>query len=740
MFSLKPRQIMPIENTPAPADIEDLGALKSNNQSAKNITITQQKSSTAKRKYAEITADKETSGNWLDILGPPPKYGNSKSEFITWLNYHKRKWQIQLASRKQDKRDLAKSQDVFRSNAVPGNISRSITDFVHKSATSRAQKPWQIINICDTNMAGQFKMWILVENDLYAVSLKMTRTFYVNQLKPPEKESVLCRKANKHLPRSQCAYNLYEYSMPEDVFQKHQNEIMNEFSNANVEGVYELNVPLMFSLLMKLGCVCSLKKTSKFKGFDSFEVNELESRNDVEYLTTNTTKTIFLFIHFNATKMIIGMFQSASNTVQVFVLDSVRNSNMPNLSNLLNAEREKRVNAGIGEEFLPSASQKFDIKVETNEAKVYKALERSLSAYKDEKRGATMILLQSNIDDTELKENVPTLDEFPIVKFNVAEKAGLFNCLDWQKVAAKHMIGHFMNSITIFANMVEQSRYYQVPIGNLPKDASLYACDLFYARHLYKSNYVLWCSPTSIPDLGGKQYDDYRLIQNSAENGSNICVQMNNPGFYQNICLDLEITSLSISALLQLTKINEFEGASAVNFSAAPQTSLEQMMTGDMGTGIYSSYYDEAALCLSSLRIMKSMVQYWLKDIALYGNAFADMQVIHFYRWLQSPGSLLYDPAIRRTLQSYMKKLCLLLVNELKRLGAHVVYADLSRIIVCTNKFELEDALNYLKYLLSNTQSKDLFSTIHIEPSKIWNVLLWQDSVRFILNILFFKD
>jgi DNA polymerase epsilon subunit 1 len=72
------------------------------------------------------------------------------------------------------------------------------------------------------------------------------------------------------------------------------------------------------------------------------------------------------------------------------------------------------------------------------------------------------------------------------------------------------MIGHYMNSNTILANMIEQARYFQVPIGNLPKDSSLYACDLFCARHLYRNNYVLWCSPTSIPDLGGKQFDDYR--------------------------------------------------------------------------------------------------------------------------------------------------------------------------------------------------------------------------------------
>lgn len=87
------------------------------------------------------------------------------------------------------------------------------------------------------------------------------------------------------------------------------------------------------------------------------------------------------------------------------------------------------------------------------------------------------------------------------------------------------------------------------------------------------------------------------------ESSGQLSVHVNTPGYYQNICLDMEITSLSISALLQLTKINEFEGASSVNFSVAPQTSLEQMIAGDMGSAIFSSYYDEAALTLPALKL-----------------------------------------------------------------------------------------------------------------------------------------
>lgn len=53
---------------------------------------------------------------------------------------------------------------------------------------------------------------------------------------------------------------------------------------------------------------------------------------------------------------------------------------------------------------------------------MFKGLDKALSAYKDGKHGATLVLIQSNIDESELKQNVPMLDEFPLIKFNVAEK------------------------------------------------------------------------------------------------------------------------------------------------------------------------------------------------------------------------------------------------------------------------------------------------------------------------------
>ena len=43
--------------------------------------------------------------------------------------------------------------------------------------------------------------------------------------------------------------------------------------------------------------------------------------------------------------------------------------------------------------------------------------------YKDEKRGSTVILMQSNMDELELRENMPIVDTFPIVKLHIQEKS-----------------------------------------------------------------------------------------------------------------------------------------------------------------------------------------------------------------------------------------------------------------------------------------------------------------------------
>jgi DNA polymerase epsilon subunit 1 len=416
-------------------DIEEIGCTKSQRDANKPILISknaQTNSSTkqsSKRKHDEsMPAQRQILVNWRDIIGAPPaSLGKTRRDMIQWLEFHKSKWSIQIEARKlrkQGQKSIGDQQHQQQTHAAANTgATRNLTTFIQKSMHTRFQKPWEIICISETSQLGILKMWTLVGTDLYAVNVNVPRSFYVNQIKPLDKESSLCVRSTKHLPRSQPSYNLYHYSIPENIFQKHQNDIMSEFSNPNVEGIYEMGVPLLFRALINLGCQCGPKKETKKTDLDSYALKELEMKNEATYLSNaNALKLLYIFAHFSSSKLMVGFFIPGSNSAQVFVLDTVRTNNMPNMNNLFNAELEKRSKIGISSDLLPNANYKFEIKIETNETKIYKALDRALAAYKDEKRGATYIALQSNIDDVELRESVPIIDDFPIVKINVKEK------------------------------------------------------------------------------------------------------------------------------------------------------------------------------------------------------------------------------------------------------------------------------------------------------------------------------
>lgn len=76
---------------------------------------------------------------------------------------------------------------------------------------------------------------------------------------------------------------------------------------------------------------------------------------------------------------------------------------------------------------------------------------------------------------------------------------------------------------------LDPRRYFHIPIGNLPEDISTFGSDLFFARHLQRHNHLLWLSPTSRPDLGGREADDNRLVMEFEDQAT---VEINSSGCY----------------------------------------------------------------------------------------------------------------------------------------------------------------------------------------------------------------
>ncbi|XP_060084893.1 DNA polymerase epsilon catalytic subunit A-like, partial [Ylistrum balloti] len=385
------------------------------------------------------------------------------------------------------------------------------------------------------------------------------------------------------------------------------------------------------------------------------------------------------------------------------------------------------VTKGAAEEMLPPSHHTFDIKLEKDVRQVHRTIQRILSAYKDEKRGPTFIAIQSPHDFQHLTSSMPGLQDFPLVPVHISDSETLYNVLDWQRVGSRRMLQHYLNVDIILHAMVEQCRYLHIPMGNMPKDITLYGCDLFLARHLHKHNHILWCSVTERPDLGGKEADDSRLCMELEENSS---VELNNPGSYSSVCVELDIASLAVNTIIESSHVNDQEGASAVSFDTMPQSSLEDMVQGQ-GAATYLASYDDTALCSTTFRILKSMVQGWVRDVTMYGNVFADNQIIHFYRWLRSTGAQLYDPALRRTLHNMMKKVFMQLIAEFKRLGSTIVYANFNRIILCTKKRRLVDALSYVEYITNSIKSRELFHLIELSYEQCWEYCMWLDPANY---------
>ncbi|KAB7504214.1 DNA polymerase epsilon catalytic subunit A [Armadillidium nasatum] len=708
-------------------DLEDILTPQSTNKSVPVVTVS------AKRKRPNTTSEfseDDVHKSWREVLGNPPKMGNTKESVTAWISFQKRKWEFQKLQRENQVKRLRTSDystpKVRGSATVRDRPSKSIGEFLKRAQRTLLDMPWQIVQIAETSSPGQFRLWCLVGQDLHALKLVIPRVFYVNQRSPKEEteSNGVWRKVNKILPRSHPSHYLYEYSIPEEVFKEHSNELMADLSTPDIEGIYETQVPLDFRALVQIGCVCVVDKTLVRKETDTFELNQLKFKTvaQYDYLKDATLQYNFFYHHKSGNKSMFGVFFSSTKKGHIFIVDTVRSNQMPNMNSLYNNERNSKLEKDSTIK-VPEKDYVFEVKFEIDVRQVYRQIQRLIQAFKEEKRGPSFLAIQSLYDFPTLMSYVPIFNEIPLVPVHVTDIDTLYNVLDWQRVGAKTMVRHFLGLPSLLDTTFELARYFHVPVGNIPRDTTAFGADLFYARHLQKHNTVLWCSTSMKPDLGGHEDDDNRLVAELEE--INFVTEINNSGAYSTVCLELDIDALAVNTILQAPHISEIEGTSSfIAYDAAPQANLQDIIGG---TESSLTTYDETARCAHSFKILRQMVAGWLREVSVYRNVFADFQIVHFYRWLRDPASLLYDPALRKILNTHMQKLFLHLISEFKRMGSIIVFANFNKIVICTKKRKIEDAMAYVQFIVESIRNKELFHSIDISFSQCWEYLLWLD-------------
>jgi len=677
--------------------------------------------------------------SWKDVLGKPPPRGDTKTEQKVWVDFHKRKWlfqRLQRSAARENRRTLRKEGVFVDPQKKSTGPKTGLDNFFQRQSRSLIESPWEIVQITESDTPGVFNVFSMLGSDLQCIRVNVPRIFYVNSKKVKEGEGATWRKVNKILPRSHPSFYLYEYAIPEVIYKEHSGDLVADLSSPDVEGIYETQVPLEVRAIIKLGCVCKVQRNVARalagRDVESFNLDQLEFKTLAQhsYLEGHNLKHIFFYQVQLENRAIFALFMPALQKASVFILNTVKSNQMPNLANLYSTERNNKIHEmdELGEEYTPPASTSFsfDIRVETDTKLLYLDIQRVLTSYQDEKKGATMIIMHSQADQETLKSNITILHQYPLVQMPPVEiDIGEFTALDWQRQLARKFIQSYLNVNQWYKNQLENARYFHIPIGNIPStDMSMFAADIFYARHLCKNNHLLWISQTDRPDLGGKEEDDNRLVTEFEEGGS---LEVNTASCYSTVCVELGIDALAVNAVLQSHHVHDAEGVAA-SFDTVQQASLEQMLKAAPGVLSTLTTYDEAAACAPSFRILKGLVCSWLQEIISNQNQHADNQLIHFYRYLRSPEAMLYDPALCKFVHGLMKKFFMQLISEFKRLGSTIVFASFSRLILNTKKRRLKDALAYVQYILNSITSKPLFKAVRLEPKYCWEYLMWMDA------------
>ena len=418
------------------SDIEDVGKNSGGRTplGLKNVAVTHKRKRDDPPPAAAAAAagDDHLNKSWRQSLGNPPP----RSMVREWIAFQKKKWEYQAKQKEASSRGKrAKTNarggdgdddDDVGAGFAGGGVIRSgpratLGGFLRRTQRTLLDTPWQVIQVVETGAkSGLFKVWAMVGSDLHCIKLAVPRIFYVNQRTAKEESAgaALWRKVQKTLPRSHPVLNLYEYRVPEELFRAHASDLVTDLSTPDIEGIYETQVPLDFRVLVDLGCLCAVDKQrarelakASAADVDTFELGWMQFKTlaHYHYLPERSFRTVYFYHHKVGNKALLGLFVPTSKKASVFVVDTVRSNQMPNLNAMYGSERSAYINKGGTEGKVPEGDYAFEVRVETDLRQVHRQIQRLLTAYREEKRGPTLLVVQSCSDF-----QVHTLDEiFP---------------------------------------------------------------------------------------------------------------------------------------------------------------------------------------------------------------------------------------------------------------------------------------------------------------------------------------
>uniref|UniRef100_A0AAV1TLX8 DNA polymerase epsilon catalytic subunit n=1 Tax=Peronospora matthiolae TaxID=2874970 RepID=A0AAV1TLX8_9STRA len=682
----------------------------------------------------------------------------------------------------------------FQSEATNARAAKGngvgMENFVVNATSALQREYWQIVEI-QQEQGGMFTCWVLTAHSqmLQRITLKMPHVFYIT-CKEADNEYLLSllpgsRRVSRIVPHYVSKpQSVLEVTLSERQYQQYQKEIGQILGDPHVDGVYELQVSTLTRAVCALGCVAKVVNPHLLSDNNQeYELGDLQfqSTTQAPYLLdlqcsfgtdgeassppTSLMRRVLLYFAQQKKRAILGLVvlkegddnvkaRAIENGVSegdaiVWYVDPFSNvksqgSNLNRFFDQLLRESQKEGDAAT----IRSCSFKTHVVKTAQEAfsGVNTALAR-LASNKQRAPKPTIVVVQTCISSSKrLREKMQGLHSFPIAILPWNKEDTLFPALTWRKLMGEKMITRCFEMTQYFMDVLDCARYAHLPVGNFTGDHSIAILDTLYSRILTKHKHLWWHSSTSLPDLGGKEQEQQfqqlfsqsllgssstsndAVFRHQVDTSAVVCEK----GSFVDVCVELELDGLAVNAILVASQIHSIEGLGVahqmeIDFdgNGEGESTKAEGLTPAVAEG------DAEQNCHEAFRLLRAMVITLFKDFLATRNKFADHVLQQFYRWLCSPNSLSYDPALHAMVKRLMEKLYLQLLAEFRRLGSQIVYADFSKIIICTKKKSVRDAQISLNFILQTVLSNELFQVLHFTTKKYFSNLLFMDAENY---------
>lgn len=575
------------------------------------------------------------------------------------------------------------------------------------------QSDWRILSILETKEIGVYELLILI-NDNYQLSKKIIiprRLFVNSNIKSSESFKLVYKK----LPHLKKNIYLYEYSLNEEDFQNKLSSIASYLVDPSIEGVYESKVPLDFRFNVNIGDLCKFDKNKLINKSENINILDLISLETEKYGFFNngpifkSNKNVLLI---NYMKCKFGSFLISLSSKECLILLYSTEKIKKNKDERNQIEKNAMINSIrsmlIKESELENSSIE-GISVIELEFNLYNFNKKEdfiskIHFYHNQvtnlSKSSSLLTIVSGNEHSDLLDiwtNIPIIK----MKNNFILKESEISPLDWKTQIIDKSLSEIIHLSKIILTIDSLSSYCRIPICSLGKSLfnSLNIClDVLFARELEKCGYIWWANKDGIPDIGTPGIS---IDQNESLSDCLKC-EIINISFCRTFTFEIDISLFYFNALL----LSEYFG---------------------LQTFEKNSVFDDHV----GLRILKDLLMRWYQDLITNEKEEANLLMQNVSLWILSEDSLFFDPTLKNSLDRLVYTAFNQLIKKLEDLGAKIIYANLFKIIIETNKRTISSAESFISYILSSIVKEKNFAFVALSIKQTYRSYLQKDKYNY---------